>query len=153
MKKLFLFAAASAILFVACKKSDDDGNSGLGSNQFKIGTTTYNDVFLSSLFGYFSAVSPSGGSLQMRFFNDIPPVTSGTFKVAFDVDAADEIEIIAIGNFNGTSKSYVAGYVAGQTATVSVNNGKYSVQFNNVSARNMDDTTESVLVSANVSQN
>jgi len=151
MKKLLLFTAGLTLLFASCKKNDD--NTGLGNNQFRIESTTYSDVYLSNSWGMLSAISPTGGALQMSFFDDILPASNGTFKVTYDLNAADQIQIIASGNFNGTTKSYVAGLTAGQTATVSVSNGNYTVKFNNVSARNINDSTETVLVSANVSQN
>ncbi|HRO42774.1 MAG TPA: hypothetical protein PL009_08055 [Flavipsychrobacter sp.] len=153
MKKFLFSAACVTMLFAACKKSDNNSNkSGLGNNQFKVGNTTYSDVFLSSTFGFLSAVSPTGGSLQFRFNQDILPATTGTFKVVVNPDANDEIQIIALSNVGGTTKAYTAGYVSGQNATVTVTGGKFKLQFDNVSARNQLDSTETVPVSANISQ-
>jgi hypothetical protein len=155
MRKLFLTTTILASLFTACKKSDNNSNNntGLNSGQFKVGATTYSDVFLSSSLGYLSAISPTGGGLQMTFFQNTLPTTSGTFKVVTDADAADEIEIIASSNASGATKTYVAGNVSGQTATVTVSNGKYTVQFSDIDAANVTNNTETTKVSANVSQN
>ena len=154
MKKILLSAALLSFLFTACKKSDDDNSGGIPSGQFSIGSNTYSNVFLTTGTGItLSAVSPTGGNLQMKFQNFTLPTTSGTYKVVVEPDASDEIQIIAASLVGTTSKVYTAGYVAGQTATVSVNDGKYTVQFNNVTARNQNDSTESVQVSANISEN
>src|SRR5690606_32737779 len=110
---------------------NNSNNTGLGNNQFKVGNTTYSDVFLSSALGYLSAVSPTGGGLQFRFHQDIMPAATGTFKVVVNPKANDEIQIIASSNVGGTTENYTAGYVSGQTASVTVNGGKYKVQFSN----------------------
>lgn len=152
MKKVLLSTALLSMLFTACKKSDDNGG-GIPSGQFSIGSNTYTDVFLNTGTGItLNAISPTGGSLQMKFQDFTLPSTSGTYKVVVDPDASDEIQIVAGSVVGTTSKIYTAGYVTGQTATVSVNNGKYTVQFNNVTARNQNDSTESVQISANISQ-
>lgn len=149
MKKLILAATAATLMFTACKK---DSNDETPENQLTVGSIVYKDVYLSSLNNVLNATSPAGGSLQMKFHQFALPSQSGTFKVVVNPKASDEIQIIALSLVNGATNQYTAGYTSGQTATVTVNNGIYKVQFSNISARNVNDSTETVMLSANVSQ-
>jgi hypothetical protein len=156
MKKLALSVAAIGLLFTACKKDDNKENGGgLGSNQFKVGTTTYNASSVTHSMGTITvagASGTSGGGLFIGFSGDGLPTASGTFKIVAsdDLDANDEISVdAAIGS--GTSGTFYDSETntTNPTAKVTVNGSNVQVEFTDLTVKEtLGTATEKI--SANV---
>jgi hypothetical protein len=149
MRKLLLSAAAMTLLFTACKKDDDNGTgNGLGTNEWKIGATTYKPITAQTVIGASGVLTASGmngtqsGTFTTYFNNATFPTTGGQFKIVDNPDAADEILINVITSDMGSNaKTYGSTAGTTATATVTVTNGKITISVPEITVTGTDGST------------
>ncbi len=150
MKKLLLSCFAATLLF-SCKKDEDKNSpSGLGNNQFKIGATTYTGSVVAAM-GTIGLIEGSGSTahaVSIAFIDSEFPTTGGTFKVvaSADFDAADEVELSASDGL----KAYTS--TTGGTVVVTVNNGKITAKFTDITVKHINNVNDVTKISANIVQ-
>jgi hypothetical protein len=122
MKKMILGAAALALMFTACKKKEEESKP---SNFWKVGSNTYTALQVNSTGGGIltAATTENGGnSIGVTFNGNSLPTTGGTYIVKQTTTADNEVSVIA------TESSTAGVYTVGSgTLTVTVNNGKVTV--------------------------
>lgn len=150
MKKLILSCFAATLLF-SCKKNEDTNtSSGLGNNQFKIGSTTYTGSVVAAVgtIGLIEGSGTTAHAVSMAFIDSEFPTTGGTFKIVAseDFNAVDEVTLSAS---DGT-KVYTS--TTGGTIAVTVSGGKISAKFTDVTVKHIVDDNDVTKISANIVQ-
>lgn len=146
MKKLLKISVLTimAMFMINCSSDDSDGG-GSPSNGWKIGNTSYSNMFTQrfatsgSTPNAISALDISGGETDLNsltiIFNQDTGIAAGTYKVVSELTgmmpAADEIMISAGTNYTEETGLYGTSYypVSGQTinATVTITGGKAKI--------------------------
>ena len=148
MKKLLLGAVALTMLATACKKSDDGGTS----NTWKVGSSSYTATTVAGNGnGGAYGVTASSGTDGITFtFNGAAAPASGSYKVVKAlIPAAGQVSFIAN---KGTTDFYTPTGNDNISATVTNNGGKITVNMPNAWAKTSSSATDSVQVSANLTQ-
>ena len=148
MKKLLLGAVALTMLATACKKSDDS----TPANSWKVGANSYTAATVagSGTSGFYTltAVDASANGLTFTFNGTTAP-TAGTYKVSSAIiPPAGQVSFVA----SVSPKAYSPTGNDNISAVVTVNSGKVSVSLPNAWAKSSSSATDSVQVSANVTQ-
>lgn len=146
MKKILLSVCTLGVLFASsCKKSDSGSGS---SNSWTLGGTTYTPAMVGSSMGILSAADASSNACSFSFAGSATP-TAGTYKVVSVAPGTGEVMVTV--TKSGTNV-YTASTVANTSATVTVNGGKITVVLPNTTVVNALTGTDSLTLSANLTQ-
>jgi hypothetical protein len=154
-------AIIGCILFVSCEKSDDsNNNSNSSANSWKLGTTTYNAIFIPKLsaraMAAFDSIPNSGtnptnaNSVLIMF--GAAPAAGGTFKIvngANQTFAANEVSVSA--KLKTSIDSYISTGYDNINLTLTMVNGKMKVEFPDVWVRKFG-TSDSLKLTANITE-
>lgn len=157
MKKMLFIAAAAGMMFTSCKKDENKGASGGGTNTFKIGSVSYNADYVMSIASQLTGSSTptadmSNGGVSIGFPGMTLPTTSGTYKIVAIAEKADEVAVTFTQNKSGTSTAYAASGSDNKTAVVTVSGGKVKVEIPEIWVVNLFTGTDSLKASANITQ-
>lgn len=157
MRKILLSAAAVTMLFTACKKKDDNGTgNGLGKNQWKVGSTTYNSLGVSGAMGLIVASGTNGGTelstFTVGFANNAYPTSGGQFNIVDVANDPNELSVnVGTSNTGGNSQAWGSSASGNPQATVTVDGGKVTVSIPQITVTGA--SSSSTTFSGNVTQN
>ena len=140
----------------ACNKGDDNkgtSTSGLGTNTFTIGATTYSATTIVGYNGKVIATTANGsspsGSLDFTFNNNTFPSVAGLYKVVGgNAPGAGEMSVTA----QRPGYIYISSSSNNVYALVTVASGKVTIDMPAVWAFSVASITDSVQLAANVTQ-
>jgi hypothetical protein len=159
MKKILLGLCALSVLYASsCKKSDDNNTSSGGG--LVIGGTSYSTTTAGSTFlvqGPQIAVAGVnnglGASLSFTFGTTNTPA-AGTYKIVDYNASPSATEVVVLGSkiTSGQSQSYASTTSTGNSVTVSVSNGKYTVKMPEVTLTGIVGTSGTTTASCDATQ-
>ncbi|XZF13874.1 hypothetical protein ACTHGU_18990 [Chitinophagaceae bacterium MMS25-I14] len=150
MKKILLGATALSFLFAtSCKKKDDGGSS----NSWTLNGASYSVLTATAGGNTLTAANGNASNANGVYFNFTTyPTANGTYKVVENATNANEVDITTLTYSGATFSTYGSTGNDNINATVTVNNGKVSINVPSVWMKNSTTGTDSVKLTANVTQ-